>query len=164
MLKSMKFSLFLIVYSTLLIEKLTKHLQFYNSVTKIRIPRTKPTLLLSTTKTGRWKLSEKSTKTIQFWTVWIKISRKHQLSNVCQLMSKCVAPMLSETVPTRQAFQMRIQFFLYWQAWIFELYSGQQNQKCLETEPSLGASANHVICLMRCVPTNQNHKIFFANY
>jgi hypothetical protein len=75
--------------------------------------------------------------------------------------------MLSETVPTPQAFQMGIQIFVLATSDAFthqfELYSGQENQKRLETEPSLGAFANILIRLMRCVPTNQNHNIFFDN-
>jgi hypothetical protein len=71
-------------------------------------------------------------------------------------------PMLSETVPNRQAFEMGINFFCIGRLTSqsdafthqFELYSGQENQKRLETEPILGHSANIVIRLMRCVPTN----------
>jgi hypothetical protein len=36
----------------------------------------------------------------------------------------------------------------------FELYSAEENQKRLDSEPNLGASANIVIRLMRCVLTN----------
>jgi hypothetical protein len=51
-------------------------------------------------------------------------------------------------------------------AYNFEIYSGQENaeKNRLSTEPDLGASANVVARLPRCIPKNVNHKVYFDNY
>lgn len=48
----------------------------------------------------------------------------------------------------------------------FEVYSGLENNsdQRLPSEPNLGACANVVMRLSRCIPENNNYKLYFDNY
>ncbi|CAK1589631.1 unnamed protein product [Parnassius mnemosyne] len=51
-------------------------------------------------------------------------------------------------------------------AYDFEIYSGMENDPELRdsSEPDLGASSNIVVRLARCIPRNQQYRLFFDNY
>lgn len=85
---------------------------------------------------------------------------------ICPTKSRSFLKMYMPLKPHKWGYKLFVLCGVSGFSYNFEVYTGLENnsEKRLPSEPNLGACANVVMRLSRCIPENINHKLYFDNY